>query len=79
MNKRMKPGMLVTLSKYGWRSTKSDEHYKLKNKVGLLVEINDDSEGGIMSTQAIWYNVLTTEGNLLGYNRKDLKLFSGKS
>lgn len=90
----MKKGVLVTLSKYGWRHRPKyqygygdgDEYYKLRDKIGVLVEIVPlgleswkTSSGEALLREEDDYNVLTTEGKILHYSRKDLKLYKEKS
>ena len=84
MSKRLIPGKLVTLSKFGESSRwLSMEHLKLEDKVGLLYEIvkeiHIDDKKTMEETERefrkSYYNVLTMEGKLLGYNRKELKLY----
>tara|TARA_R110000744_G_scaffold168373_2_gene286009 strand:- start:241 stop:483 length:243 start_codon:yes stop_codon:yes gene_type:complete len=78
MSKRLIPGKLVTLSKFGESSRwLSDEHMEaLENKVGLLYSIVESDWSNIsLDKFPDYYMVLVPGGNKLGYKRKEIKLY----
>ena len=78
MSKRLIPGKLVTLSKFGESSRwLSDEHMEaLENKVGLLYSIVESDWSNIsLDKFPDYYMVLVSGGNKLGYKRKEIKLY----